>query len=235
MRLDSPLSNCPDLLSKDPSTMPYTIAIAGISSALALKVAAELLKQPNVHVRGTSRDISKLPPFLKDSPRVTLVQCGPYDTEALRSLIRGCEVVVCCYYADNETMLEGQKLLVDMCEEEGVSRYIASDYTSDFTKLDLGDVMVKDPMKHIKAYLDGKPKVNGVHILVGLFMETFWGYFDVWDSKEKKLRYWGTGHEEWDLMTYQTAAEYVAAVALDPEAIGIKKCAFHESFSQNHH
>ncbi|KAL5318106.1 hypothetical protein ACEPPN_015211 [Leptodophora sp. 'Broadleaf-Isolate-01'] len=197
----------------------FTIAIAGISSRLARYVTQELLKHPNVHLRGSCRDIGKLPSDLTHSPRLLLMQAEPYDIDKLRSLVHGCDVVICCYCADDKTMLDGQKLLIDLCEVEGVSRYIASDYTADFTKLDWGDIVVKEPMKHIKAYLDSKAKVNGVHILVGLLMEAFLAYFNVWDSKANKLYYWGTGSEKWDLTTYQTAAEFVAAVALDHNAV----------------
>lgn len=211
----------------------FTIAIAGISSRLARYVTQELLKHPNVHLRGSCRDIGKLPSDLTHSPRLLLMQAEPYDIDKLRSLVHGCDVVICCYCADDKTMLDGQKLLIDLCEVEGVSRYIASDYTADFTKLDWGDIVVKEPMKHIKAYLDSKAKVNGVHILVGLLMEAFLAYFNVWDSKANKLYYWGTGSEKWDLTTYQTAAEFVAAVALDHNAVGLLKCNVSLSYEQD--
>ncbi|KAH9205698.1 hypothetical protein DL95DRAFT_317075 [Leptodontidium sp. 2 PMI_412] len=174
----------------------FTIAIAGISSRLARYVTQELLKHPNVHLRGSCRDIGKLPSDLTHSPRLLLMQAEPYDIDKLRSLVHGCDVVICCYCADDKTMLDGQKLLIDLYEE---------------------------PMKHIKAYLDSKAKVNGVHILVGLLMEAFLAYFNVWDPKANKLYYWGTGSEKWDLTTYQTAAEFVAAVALDHNAVGLLK------------
>jgi hypothetical protein len=201
-----------------------TVAVAGISGKLALEIAADLLQRPGLQLRGSSRDISKLPAFLKNAPNVTLVQSGPYDRDALRTLISGSDIVVCCYYADDEVMLEGQKLLIDLCEDENIPRYIASDYTADFTRVDFGDIQLKDPMKHVKANLDARTKVKGVHILVGLMMETFWEYFDVWRPEEKKLRYWGSGTESWDLTAYHTAAQYVAAVILDPTAVGVMRC-----------
>lgn len=200
------------------------IAIAGISSNLALRIAEECLKHQNVRLRGSSRSLAKLPDFLSQSPRVSLIECGAYDQASLRSLVLGCNVVVCCYYADNKTMVEGQKLLIDICEEQGVARFLASDYTADYTKLDWGDIVLKDPMKEIYGYLSTRSRVKGVHVLVGLLMETFWQYFDVWHPEEKKVCYWGTGHETWDLTTYHTAAQYIAAVVLDPSAVGIQKC-----------
>jgi hypothetical protein len=204
--------------------MVTTVAIAGISSRLAFLVTQSLLKRPDVQIRGSCRDINKVPDELKSSPRITLIQSGPYDTDNLRALIRGSNVVICAYFADDETMLNAQKLLIDLCGVEGITRYIASDYTADYRKLDWGDLTIKEPMKHVQTYLDGKPGVNGVHILVGLLMETFLDYFGVWDADKKKMSYWGSGDEKWDLTSYQTAAEYIAAVALDANATGFLKC-----------
>lgn len=72
-------------------------------------------------------------------------------------------------------------------------------------------------MIEVKAYLDGK-SVKGVHVLIGVFMDTFFSpYFQTWDGKEKKLRFWGEGDEVWELTTYKTAAEFVAAAAVDAD------------------
>ncbi|GME35468.1 hypothetical protein NX059_006483 [Neofusicoccum parvum] len=200
-----------------------TIAIAGITSKLAIRVVSSLLKRPDVLVRGSCRSTSKLPSFIRVNPRVSLIQAGPYDTEALRRLVSGCNAVVCCYYADNETMTSGQKLLVDLCEEEGVPRYLASDYTSDYRNLDEGEGLAKEPMKHVLAYLLTKKRVKGVHILIGLLMETWWSFCSGWDIENMRFTVWGTGDEKWDITSYQTAAEYVAAVALDSSAVGVLK------------
>lgn len=213
--------------------MVAKIAIAGISGQLGRKVAEELLKQPDLEIRGSCRDVSKLEPFLKESSRISLIETGPYDKDLLRTLVEGCDVVICTYFADNEVMTEGQKLLVDLCDEENVPRYIASDYTADYTKLDWGSIPLKDPMKTVKNYLDNKGNVKGVHILVGIMMETFLMVFPPWDQKEKTFQYWGSGEEVWEMTSYKTAAEYVAAVALDPSAVGMLRCKSNHPFTQH--
>ncbi|XP_014554807.1 hypothetical protein COCVIDRAFT_17492 [Bipolaris victoriae FI3] len=204
--------------------MPTTIAIAGISSTLALLIAKSLLQQPDVHIRGSSRNINKIPDDLKSNSRISLVQSDPYDTETLRTLVRGCSVVICCYFSSNEVMLETQKSLIDLCEKEGIPRYIASDYTADYRKLDPTDLGIKNFTNDIVAYLGTKPSVKGVHILISLLIETFLDIFEVWYPEANELRYWGTGNEKWDLTSYWTAAEYVAAMALDPNASGFFNC-----------
>jgi hypothetical protein len=205
--------------------MTSTVAIAGIGSKLALLIAQELLQHQDIHIRGSSRDISKIPNFLQDNPRVTLVQSEPFDRTSLRTLVGGSQVVVCCYFADNETMIKGQKLLIDLCEEQGIKRFVASDYTADYTKLDYGDIILKDAMKTVKEYLDQNTKVEGVHILVSLFME-IWNFLIDWDPEQKVLSYYGTGDEVWEFTSYRTTAQYVAAVILDPSAHGVLKCKF---------
>ncbi|KAF5852059.1 hypothetical protein GGP41_000842 [Bipolaris sorokiniana] len=200
--------------------MPITIAIASISSTLALLVAKSLLQQPDVRIRGSSSNISKIPDDLKSDSRISLVQSDPYDTETLRTLVRGCDMV------HNMLLLLEQrnhKVLIDLCEKEGVPRYIASDYTVEYRKLDPTDMVINFFTNDIVAYLDTKLGVKGVHIMVGLLIETFIDLFDAWRPEANELRYWGTGNEKLDFTSYQTAAEYVAAVALDPNASGFFK------------
>ncbi|KAJ5674765.1 nmrA-like family protein [Penicillium maclennaniae] len=203
--------------------MGITVGIAGITGKFARLVVKNLCKSPDVQIRGLCRNASKLPQHFRDSPRVTTIQGDSGDLETLRTFVRGCDVVVCCYLGDNNLMTEGQKLLVDACDHEGVRRYVASDYCLDFTKLELGQHPAKDPMKHVKAYLETKDNVQGVHVLIGAFMETFWSeYFGIWNPTECKLTFYGNGDELWESTTYETAAQYVAAVAMDRSAVGMQ-------------
>lgn len=121
-------------------------------------------------------------------------------------------------------MNDGQKHLIDACEAQGVRRYLASDYSLDFTKLEYGQLTSKDPMKHVKEYLEKQKVVKGVHVLIGVFMDTFFSPFFGVLNAEAKLSYWGTGEEIWESTSYANAAEFVAAVALDENAVGIQNC-----------
>ncbi|KAI0415242.1 nmrA-like family protein [Xylaria grammica] len=202
--------------------MATLVGIAGITGKFASFILGNLLAQPNVDVRGYCRNSSKLREDLRSSSRVSIVEGDASDMDALRRFAKGCDVVICCYLGDDTLMKDGQKLLVDACEIENVPRYIASDYCLDFTKLEYGQHPAKDPMKHVKAHLETKKNVKGVHILIGVFMETFWSsYFGVFDAEECKLSYYGNGDEIWESTTYGTAAQYTAAVALDRSATGV--------------
>jgi hypothetical protein len=200
------------------------VAIAGIIGKLGTLIAQNILATSQASIRGLCRDKSKLASELQAfSDRITLVEGGSADLSAVREAVRGSRVVICCYLGSKELMTDGQKVLIDACVAEGVPRYIASDYSIDYSKLELGDLPAKDPMIEVRACLEGK-SVKGVHVLIGCFMETFVNYLGVWNPKENLVKHWGTGDEVWEFTTYGTCAEYVAAVALDPSAQGFLKC-----------
>lgn len=201
-----------------------TVAIAGITGKLGTLIAQAVLTTSNVSIRGLCRDKSKLAPELQAFvDRITIVEGGSTDLSAARHAVRGSQVVICSYLGSDDLMINGQKVLIDACVAESVPRYIASDYSLDYTKLELGALPAKDPMIQIKAYVEGTP-VKGVHVLIGCFTETFVHYMGAWDPKQNLLQHWGTGDEVWDFTTYGTSAQYIAAVALDPNAHGLLKC-----------
>jgi hypothetical protein len=191
---------------------------------LGTLIAQAILNTSAASIRGLCRDRSKLAPELQAfSDRITLVEGNGTDLAAAREAVRSSQIVICCYLGSTDLMTNGQKVLIDACVAEGVPRYIASDYSLDYSKLELGDLPAKDPMIEVRAYLEEKP-VTGVHVLIGCFTETFVQNLGVWNPKENLLEHWGTGNEVWDFTTYATCAEYVAAVALDPSAQGFLKC-----------
>ncbi|EGS20179.1 uncharacterized protein CTHT_0046910 [Thermochaetoides thermophila DSM 1495] len=124
---------------------PFTVGITGITGRLGrLLLSALLTSRPKVHIRDA---LSLL---------------------ALREFVSWCDVVACCYLGDNKSMTEGQKLLIDLCEEFGV----------------------KDPTKEIKAYPETKDKVKVVHLLIGRFMNALLApFFGLWDGQDMVLRY----------------------------------------------
>ncbi|RHZ62469.1 NmrA-like family protein [Aspergillus thermomutatus] len=201
--------------------MPTTVAIAGLTGKFAQCIASMLQTYPDVSIRGFCRSPEKLPQCLLSKRNIEIIK-GEFDDEtAALEFVRGADVVICCYFGSPEVMVRGQRVLVDACEEAGVSRYIASDFAVDYTKIPASALFPKESARIIRDYLASK-KVAGVHILTGVLMETFWSeFFGCWDRGTRSLSLWGTGEEKWDLTTYETAAAYTAAVALDKSAVGI--------------
>ncbi|KAF3926066.1 hypothetical protein ABW20_dc0109394 [Dactylellina cionopaga] len=204
--------------------MAFKVGIAGITGKFARVLASSLLKYPGVTIKGYCRDPSKVPQPLSSNSNVSLIKGEAFDTNSINSFVSDCDTVVCCYLGDDNLMVEGQKVLIDACAANGVPRYVASDWALDYTKLEFGQLFSKEPMKHVKAYLDAQDKVKGVHIIVGGFMNAFFTpIFGIWDSDNTTFRYWGTGDEVWEGTTYQNAAEYTAAICADKNVHGIQR------------
>ncbi|KAH8817758.1 nmrA-like family protein [Flagelloscypha sp. PMI_526] len=201
------------------------VGIAGITGKFGRLLTQSLLTFHEVRIRGFCRDPAKYGPT---DDRIKLIKGEASDASSVQTFVNGCDVIVCCYLGDTTLMVDCQKLLIDACDKAGVSRYIASDWTIDYTKVELGVLEHKDAMKHVKAYLDSpERKVKGVHILIGAFMETwfspFLGILDIKDTKVPTLNYWGTGNEVWEGTTYGDAAKFTAAVVLDNSAVGLQR------------
>ncbi|KAK4172178.1 hypothetical protein QBC36DRAFT_363592 [Triangularia setosa] len=211
-----------------------TVGIAGITGRLARLITHHLLAlNPSLTIKGYCRDASKTfsSPILSSSNNhphnITIAHGDPYDPTALRHFVSGCDVVICAFHGDHRLMTEGQRLLIEACEAEGVKRYVAGDWTLDYDKLEYGQHPQKDAQKIVKGYLQEEGRrVRGVHILIGIFYETFWSdYFGVFrhgcDGVGEAFTYWGTGDEVWEGVSYDDAARYTAEVALDGEAVGV--------------
>lgn len=94
-----------------------------------------------------------------------------------------------------------------------------SDWALEYTKLKLGELFSKYPTIHVKGYLDRK-KVEGMHILIGGFMEpNFSPFSNIFDSSSNAFRHWGNGDEVMEGITYNNAA-----ITLNPKATGIVQC-----------
>ncbi|KAM0135918.1 hypothetical protein ACHAO1_004938 [Botrytis cinerea] len=205
------------------SSEAKTIGIAGISGKFAQCIIKSLLLNPSVQIKGYCRSISKLSTILTTHPRIK-ISAGSYDDKAsIQNFVSNTSIVICCYFASTEVMTNGQKYLIDACETAKVPRYIAGDFSVDHTLIPSSRIQLfPKPTMKIIEYLSTKKTVKGVHILNGALMETFWAeFFQLYDSSSRTLSYWGTGDEKWEFTTYQTAADYTAAVALDENAVGI--------------
>ncbi|KAK0610598.1 hypothetical protein B0T17DRAFT_621066 [Bombardia bombarda] len=202
-----------------------TVGLAGITGKFGRLLASHLLKNPIITLRGYARDTSKVLPSIASHPSVTLFQGGAFDTATITPFVTGCDVVVCAYLGDDQLMVEGQKALIDAAEIAGVARYVASDWSLDYRKLEFGQHASKEPCKHVMAYLETKErKVKGVHIMVGGFTDVFFSPFlSIWDGETRTIRYYGDDSKPCEVTSYDNAAEWTAAIVADSEAVGVIK------------
>ena len=115
--------------------MSTTIAIAGFTGRFARLLTQHLLAKSNqdIAITGICRTPSKVLPEIANDSRVKIVQADVKSLSQLRQGVRGASVAICCYLGDDELMTDGQKLLIDACIAEKVPRYVASDYSFDYS------------------------------------------------------------------------------------------------------
>ncbi|TGO85685.1 hypothetical protein BPOR_0373g00040 [Botrytis porri] len=205
-----------------------TIAIAGFTGRMARLITNFILQDhPDAIIHGICRSASKVDANVRLNPRVRLFEASSTDISTIRAALAGTAVCICCYLGDSKLMVDGQKILIDACIAENVPSYIASDYTFDYRTLKLGDYPAKDPSIHIHQYLQEKEEtenIRGVHVLNGAFMEFIWSpLLGFVNAAEGKFRYYGTGDEQLEMTAMKDAEKFVAAVSMDPKAVGAVK------------
>jgi hypothetical protein len=120
-------------------------------------------------------------------------------------------------------VLDGQKLLIDICEEEKVGRYFSSAFVGDIRGMKVGQHDRMDITLQIFKYLESK-KLRSVHMMCGAFIETWLEYSGVIDLGTNTVSYWGTGDETWDLTSYDDSAAYTVEAILDESTDGYLRC-----------
>ncbi|KAF5863312.1 hypothetical protein ETB97_010310 [Aspergillus alliaceus] len=97
------------------------VGIAGITGKFARRLVTYLLEKDNISILGYCRKPSKASEAFKASSKVELISEDAFDRDTVRSFVQGCHVVVCCYLGNQKLMLDGQKELIDACEDLHVS------------------------------------------------------------------------------------------------------------------
>jgi uncharacterized protein YbjT (DUF2867 family) len=111
----------------------------------------------------------------------------------------------------------GQKNLIDAAKQQGVKRFIPSDYSVDYRKLDYGDNDNLDKRKEVFEYLQ-QSGLEYTLILNGAFMDNVGTpYMPQFDLEHQTFRYWGDGETPLDFTTTDDTAKYVAEAVTDPD------------------
>ena len=134
--------------------------------------------------------------------------------ETLLPLCEGVDVVVSAV-GNSEVTVPGQKHLIDAAKQQGVKRFIPSDYSVDYRKLDYGDNDNLDKRKEVLEYLQQSDLAYAL-ILNGAFMDNVGtSYMPQFDLEHQIFQYWGDGDTPLDFTTTDDTAKYVAEAVSD--------------------
>jgi uncharacterized protein YbjT (DUF2867 family) len=200
-------------------TTKLKVLVAGATGMLGSKIVSALLHKGDVNVRVMVRAIDdsngenlKKIDAMK-AKGATIVKGDVMQPETLLPACTGVDVVVSAI-GNNEVTVPGQKNLIDAAKQQGVKRFIPSDYSVDYRKLDYGDNDNLDKRKEVFEYLQ-QSGLEYTLVLNGAFMDMI-AYMPLFDLEHQTFQYWGDGETPMDFTTTDDTAKYVAEAVSDP-------------------
>jgi uncharacterized protein YbjT (DUF2867 family) len=196
-----------------------TVLVVGSTGMLGTKIISALLDKGVTVVKAMVRpgsDNQKIEEMIAQG--VIVVEGDLMKPETLLPICEGVDVVISAV-GNNQTTVPGQKNLIDAAKQQGVKRFIPSDYSVDYRKLDYGDNDNLDKRKEVLSYLQ-QCGLEYTLILNGAFMDNFGTpYAAQFDLDNGVFEYWGDGETPLDFTTTDDTAKYVAEAVSDPNLV----------------
>lgn len=146
----------------------------------------------------------------------TIVQGDVMKPQTLLPICDGVDVVVSAV-GNNQETVPGQKNLIDAAKQQGVKRFVPSDYSVDYRKVDYGDSDNLDMRKEVFSYLQ-QSGLEYTLILNGAFMDNIGTpYMPQFNFAKNTFEYWGDGEAPLDFTTTDDTAKFVAEAVNDPD------------------
>ena len=194
---------------------PAIIVLAGATGDLGFRIAQSLLNRGAV-VRALVRPGNTKPEVtsLRDLG-AEIIEVDFNSETVLTKACAGAACVVSAVSGLRDVIVNGQKRLLDAAVAAGVSRFIPSDYSIDYTKLPKGSNRNLDLRREFNQRLDQAP-IQATSILNGMFTDLLTGQAPVVLFGLKRVLYYGDADQPLDFTTTANTAEFTTAAALDP-------------------
>jgi len=203
-------------------TTKLTVLVVGSTGMLGSKIVAALLDKGDVDVRAMVRSSNdsnaenRQKIEAMQARGMAIIEGDLMQPETLLPVCEGVDVVVSAV-GNNQVTVPGQKNLIDAAKQQGVKRFIPSDYSVDYRKLDYGDNDNLDKRKEVFEYLQ-QSGLEYTLILNGAFMDNVGTpYMPQFDLEHQTFQYWGDGETPLDFTTTDDTAKYVAEAVTDPD------------------
>ena len=201
-----------------------TILIAGGTGNLGGRIIKALLRRGadvRAIVRSSTDDVKveKL-----EQQGVKVIRVNMSDVSELTQACMGASCLISALQGLHYVIVEMQSILLDAAIAAGVPRFIPSDFSSDFTKLTVGDNRNFDLRREFHERLN-KASIAATSILNGAFTDMLTGQMPFILFKLKRVLYWGNEDQRMDFTTMDDMAAFTASAALDPSTPRILRIA----------
>ena len=198
--------------------MKKNIVVAGATGNLGGRICNELMKRgASVHalVR-TTTDLEKVEFIRNQGIDIQVVNFDNVDEIA--KACEGADCLVSALAGLADVIVDLQTRILDGALKAGVSRFIPSDFCTDYNFLEPGKNRNFDLRRTFKDYLDST-SMRASSIFNGAFADILKYNTPVLNLKDKSIGYWGD-KKEWrlDFTTMDNTAAFTAEIALDNDA-----------------
>jgi pimeloyl-ACP methyl ester carboxylesterase len=194
--------------------MNTPILVAGGTGNLGGRIIAALRKR-GAAVRAIVRaetDPAKIEALVQQGVDVRRVDMA--NVAALTEACTGVSCVVSAVAGLRDVIVDGQAALLAAAVAANVSRFIPSDFSSDYTQQSAGANRNFDLRREFQAHLDQAP-IQATSILNGAFAELLTYNIPLLDFKQQQVGYWEDADWCIDFTTMDDTAAFTAAAALD--------------------
>lgn len=198
-----------------------TVLIAGGTGKFGFQIARAISYRPDAKVRvlvqpGSISDTDTENLRLLSDRGIGIFEGDLNDANSLYPALKGVNAVISAVKGGARTMVQGQKNLLDVSLTNHVSRFIPSDFTLDYFRLEPEDHAELALKAEFANILKGE-SIEHTFIFNGIFMEDLFSpSMGIFDFESQSVYYWGTGDALLDVTSSEDAAEYVAEAVFDP-------------------
>ena len=194
--------------------MKIIIVVAGATGNLGGKIIDALLLN-GAAVRAIVRlETNALKINALRAKGVEVLQVDMNDSSAISKHCIGAHCVVSALAGLSDTIMDMQKNLLAAAVEAKVSRFIPSDFASDFTNLVEGQNRNLDMRRSFHQFLEKAP-IQATTIFNGAFMEMLTKEMPLIMVKQQRILCWGNPNQIMEFTSTYNIAEFTANVAMD--------------------
>ncbi len=208
-------------------TTTQTVLIAGATGNMGSRIAHYLARKEGVQLRALVRNrvgrderqqaiLNRL-----QQSGIKLIEGDLNDLGSLKRAATRVDTILSAVNGNGsrEVELTGQLTLLEAAKQMGVSRFIPSDFSADYTKIRLGDHHNYDFRIQVAEAVKASG-LNYTFIMNGAFMEVMFApIFGAYDFENGTAEAWGDGNTKMDLTTMDDTAQYTAEAITDPTTI----------------
>lgn len=191
------------------------IILAGATGNLGLRVLKHLHSLGS-KVRCIVRQNSAADAIKNLLPFASEVMVADYeDIGSLAKACKGGEVVVSTVSGLRPVIVDFQSRLLQAAVDEGVSRFIPSDFAIDYRTVPRGENRNLNLREDFRQIIDSEKRIRATSILNGAFMDMLTGVAPFILYRFKRTLCWGDRDQLMDWTTIDDTARFTAYAAID--------------------